>query len=107
MAPRRVDHWVIRVGWTPTICRTGCPGVVVRPFGESEARGCRGGGLLRRCCRFGCGHSGFEQDASVDAEPASIEGLDLVSHGHVSVQIGVSGAAVAVGERGPLPTLVC
>ena len=46
------------------------------------------------------GHIGFEQHPPVDRQPASVEGLHLVRHRHVGVQIRVAGPAVAVGERG-------
>jgi len=60
---------------------------------------------------LGGGDDGLEQDPSVDGQPPSTtvggavsavtgEGLDLVSHGDVGVQVGVAGAGVAVGERG-------
>ena len=42
----------------------------------------------------------LEQDSAGDAEPASVEGLHLVSDSHMGVQVRVAGAAVAVGERG-------
>ena len=46
------------------------------------------------------GDVGFEQHPSVDGQPASVEGLHLVRHRDVGVQIRVAGPAVAVGERG-------
>jgi hypothetical protein len=50
-------------------------------------------------CFRGC-HIGLEQHPTVNGQPASIEGLHLVRHRHVGVQIRVAGPAVAVGERG-------
>ena len=46
------------------------------------------------------GNVGFEQHPAVDRQPASVEGLHLVRHRDVGVQIRVAGPAVAVGERG-------
>ena len=45
-------------------------------------------------------HGGFEQHPAIDREPASVQGLHLVRHRHMSVQVGVAGSRVAVGERG-------
>jgi hypothetical protein len=42
----------------------------------------------------------LEQHPAVDRQPTPIEGLDLVRHCDVGVQIRVAGTAVAVGERG-------
>ena len=42
----------------------------------------------------------LEQHPAVDRQPAPIEGLHLVRHRDMGVQIRVAGAAVAVGERG-------
>ena len=50
-------------------------------------------GLRRR-------HGRLEQHPAVDGQPASVEGLHLVRHRDVGVQIRVTGSAVAVGERG-------
>ena len=70
------------------------------PFGEPHPQAVaevlfEGGvvGLRRR-------HLRLEQHPSVDRQPASVEGLDLVRDRDVGVQIRVAGAAVAVGERG-------
>ena len=49
---------------------------------------------------FRRGHVGPEQHPPVDGQPPPVEGLYLVRHRHVSVQIRVPGPAVAVGERG-------
>ena len=48
----------------------------------------------------GC-HVGLEQHPAVDRQPTSVEGLHLVRHRHVGVEVGVAGPAVPVGERGP------
>src|SRR4029450_3335701 len=45
-------------------------------------------------------HRRFGPDPAAAAEPASIEGLDLVRDGDVGVQVVVAGAAIAVGESG-------
>ena len=70
------------------------------PFGEPHPQGFtqvlfEGGVVGLRGCNVG-----FEQHPSVDRQPPSIEGLDLVGHRDVGVQIRVAGPAVAVGERG-------
>jgi hypothetical protein len=49
---------------------------------------------------FRRGHVGLEQHPSVDGQPPSIKGLDLVRDGDVGVQIRILGTAVSVGERG-------
>jgi hypothetical protein len=74
------------------------PGVLVWTFGESEAEAVAEVVLQGGVIGFGRGDGGFEQDPAVDAEPASVEGLHLVGNRDVGVQVGVSGAAVAVGE---------
>ncbi len=70
------------------------------PFGEPDGE-CFGeaafqGGVVD----LGGGDDGLEQQASVDGEPAPVEGLHLVRDRDVGVQVGVAGAAVAVGEPG-------
>ena len=45
-------------------------------------------------------HGGLEQHPPVDGQPSPVKGLHLVGDGDVGVQIGVTGAAVPVGERG-------
>ena len=42
----------------------------------------------------------LEEHASVDGQPAPVEGLHLVGDRNVGVQVRVAGPAVAVGERG-------
>jgi len=49
---------------------------------------------------FRGGDVGFEQHPSVDGQPASVEGLDLVGYCDVGVPIRVTGPTVPVGERG-------
>ena len=46
---------------------------------------------------FRRGHVGFEQHPAVDRQPPPVEGLYLLRHRHVRVQIRVAGPAVAVG----------
>jgi hypothetical protein len=74
--------------------------IAVDAFGEANAEPVvevvfQGGvvGFRRR-------HRGFEQDPSVDGQPASVEGLHLVCYSDMGVQVGIPGSAVAVGERG-------
>ena len=107
-SPRRVSMWARRVdqrwfsrGSTPTISRIGrfagsVPGRSANrtPNAVAEVLLERGVVGLRR------GNVGFEQHPAVDRQPASVEGLHLVRHRDVGVQIRVAGPAVAVGERG-------
>ena len=67
------------------------PQVVAEVLFECGVVGLRGGNV------------GLEQHPPVDGQPASVEGLHLVRHRDVGVQIGVAGPAVAVGERGRQP----
>ena len=99
-ARRRVDQRCVRRGSTPTISRTGrLPRSGARPFGEPHPEavaqlGFQGGVVgLRR------GDDGLEQHPPVDRQPPPVEGLDLVGHRDVGVQVRVAGPAVAVGER--------
>ena len=70
------------------------------PFGEPHPQ--RLAEVLFQCGVVGLrgGDVGFEQHPSVDGQPAPVEGLHLVRDRDVGVQIGVAGAAIAVGERG-------
>jgi hypothetical protein len=43
---------------------------------------------------------GLEQHPAVDRQPPSIEGLDLICHRDVRVQIRVPGPAIPVGKSG-------
>jgi hypothetical protein len=76
------------------------PRICVGSFREADAEPVvevvfQGGVVgFRRC------HRGFEQDPSVDGQPASVEGLHLVCYSDMGVQVGVPGSAGAVGERG-------
>jgi hypothetical protein len=45
-------------------------------------------------------HGGFEQHPAVNGQPPSVQGLHLVRHRHMSVQIRITGPGVAVHERG-------
>ena len=53
-----------------------------------------------RCCTSPTRPPCLEQHSPVDREPAPIEGLDLVCHRDVGVQIRVTGPVVPMGERG-------
>ncbi len=75
-------------------------GVGGGPFGEPDGEGFGEAAFQGGVVDLGGGDDGLEQEASVDGEPASVEGLDLVRDGDVGVQVGVAGAAVAVGEPG-------
>ena len=107
-SPRRASMWARRVdqrwfsrGSTPTISRIGrfagsVPGRSANrtPKRVAEVLLERGVVGLRR------GNIGFEQHPAVDGQPASVEGLHLVRHRNVGVQVRVAGPAVPVGERG-------
>jgi hypothetical protein len=73
----------------------------VGSFGEPDAEGFGEVAFQLGVVHLGGGDVGLVEDASVDGEPASIDGLDLVRDRHMGVQVGVAGAAVAVGERRP------
>ena len=75
-------------------------GVGGGPFGEPDGEGFGEAAFQGGVVDLGGGDDGLEQEASVDGEPASVEGLDLVRDRDVGVQVGVAGAAVAVGEPG-------
>ena len=101
MWARRVDQRWFSRGSTPTISRIGrfagsVPGRSANrtPNAVAEVLLERGVVGLRR------GNVGLEQHPAVDRQPASVEGLHLVRHRDVGVQIRVAGPAVAVGERG-------
>ena len=101
MWARRVDQRWFSRGSTPTISRIG------RFAGSVPGRSAnRTPKVSRRCCSkrgvvgLRRGHVGFEQHPAVDGQPASVEGLHLVRHRDVGVQIRVAGPAVPVGERG-------
>jgi hypothetical protein len=101
MLARRADHRAFNAGVdADDFSDRPFPRILVRPFGESQSETVaemllKGGVIGLRCC-----DGRLEQDAAVDAEPASVKGLHLVSDGHMGVQVGVAGAAVAVGEGG-------
>jgi hypothetical protein len=71
----------------------------VGPFGEPHPQAVAEvmfeGGVVGLRGRHLC----LEQHASVDGQPTSVEGLHLVRHRDVGVQVRVTGPAVAVGER--------
>ena len=101
MWARRVDQRWFNRGSTPTISRIGrLRRIGAGPFGEPDAESVaevllQGGvvGLRRR-------HLRLEQHPAVNRQPAPVEGLDLVRHRHMGVQIRIAGPAVAMGERG-------
>jgi hypothetical protein len=70
------------------------------PFGEPQTQAVTE--MLLQCgvVSLRRGNIGLEQHPPVDRQPPSIEGLHLIRHRHVGVQIRVAGPAVAVGERG-------
>ena len=100
MTCRRADQRWFSRGSTPTISRTGR--FDRSPPGRSANRTPRTGGevvlqrgvvgLRRRDLRG-------VQDAAVDRQPPPGQGLHLVRHRDMGVQVRVAGPAVAVGER--------
>ena len=101
MWARRVDQRWFNRGSTPTISRIGrLPGRAAGPFGEPHPQRVAEVLLQRGVVGLRRGNLGLEQHPSVDRQPASVEGLHLVRHRDVGVQIRVAGPAVAVGERG-------
>ena len=73
--------------------------VAVRPLGEHQPRPV--GQVLLQAGVVGLrrAHRGRIQDPPVDRQPAPVQGLDLVGHRQVGVQVRVAGAGVAVDER--------
>ncbi len=74
--------------------------VGTRPFGEPHPQIAAKVLLERSVIGLRRGNVGLEQHPPIDRQPPSIEGLHLVRHRNVGVQIRVAGSAVAVGERG-------
>ena len=73
--------------------------VAVRPVGEHQPRPV--GQVLLQAGVVGLrrAHRGRVQDPPVDRQPPPVQGLDLVGHRQVGVQVRVAGAGVAVDER--------
>jgi hypothetical protein len=69
------------------------------PFGEPHTQGLVKVVLERGVVGLRRGHVGLEQHPPIDRQPASVEGLHLVRHCNMGVQIRVAGPAVPVGER--------
>ena len=75
------------------------PRIGVRPIREPHTQPVaemlfQGGVIgLRRC------HGGFEQHPPVNGQPATVQGLHLVRHRHMSVQIRITGAAISMRKR--------
>ena len=70
-------------------------------LGEGESEPVPQVGLEAGVVGLGGGDDRRVQGPPVDGEPlAGLAGLDLVRDGDVGVQVGVSGAGVAVGEPG-------
>ena len=72
---------------------------MVGSFGESDAQLILQVVFEGSVVGFRCSDGGFDQHPSVDGQPSPVKGLDLVGDGDVGVQIGITGAAVAMGER--------
>ena len=76
-------------------------GVVALADLEPHAEGVGEVPLERGVVGLGRGDGRGEHEPPVDGQPPTGgAGLDLVGDGDVGVQVGVAGAAVAVGERG-------
>jgi hypothetical protein len=71
-----------------------------RSFGEPHPQHLAEVLLERGVVGLRRGNIGLEQHPPVDRQPPSIEGLHLVRHRHVGVQIRVPGPAVAMAEGG-------
>jgi hypothetical protein len=101
MCARRVDQRRFSLGSTPAISRIGrFARVGAGPFGEPHPQIVAK--MLLQCGVVGLrrGDVGLEQHPAVDGQPAPVEGLHLVRHRDVGVQVRVPGSAVPVGERG-------
>jgi hypothetical protein len=70
------------------------------PLGEPHPQGLAKVLLQRGVVGLRRGNVGLEQHPAVDRQPPFVEGLHLVRHRHVGVQVRVPGPAVPVGERG-------
>jgi hypothetical protein len=99
MWARRVDQRWFSRGSTPTISRIGRFAGSVPGRSLNRTRRLAEMLLQRGVVGLRRGNIGLEQHTSVDRQPASIEGLHLVRHRDMGVQIRVAGPAVAVGER--------
>jgi hypothetical protein len=69
-------------------------------FGEPHSQAVAEVLLERGVVGLRGGNVGLEQHTAVDGQPPSVEGLYLVRHRNVGVQIRVAGPTVAMGERG-------
>ena len=84
----------------PDLADRSLAGVLVRALGELDAEGVDQVPLERGVVGLRGRDDCLVQRSAVDGQPLAVEGLDLVRHGHVGVQVGVAGAGVAVGEGG-------
>jgi hypothetical protein len=66
----------------------------IRPVGEPYTKPVAEMPLQGGVVGFRGSHGGFEQHPAIDGQPPAIQGLDLVRHRHMGVQIRVAGAAV-------------
>ena len=83
----------------PVISRTGrFPTSASGAVGEGDVEAVGEFGLQHGVVVLGRGHLRREQHPPVQGEPAPVEGLHLVRHRDMGVQVRVPGAGVAVGE---------
>jgi hypothetical protein len=68
--------------------------------GEPHRQGLRETPFERGVVDLRGGHDGLEQQPPVDRQPSALEGLHLVRHRHMGMQIRVARAAVAMREPG-------
>ena len=99
MTCRRADQRWLNRGSTPTISRTGR--FERSPPGGPANRTPRSGELMLQRGVIGLRHRNLRsvQDATVDRQPPATQGLHLVRHCDMGVQVRIAGAGVAVGER--------
>ena len=107
-SPRRVLMWARRVdqrwfkSWVDADDLPDRPlrRVSAGPFGEPHPQRVADVLFERGVVGLRRGDVGLEQHPSVDGQPPSVEGLDLVRDRDVGVQVRVAGPTIPVGERG-------
>ena len=73
-------------------------GAAAFAVGESDAKSVGQQRLKAGVVPLGCGDLVLEQRPPVQRQPAAVTGADLVRHRDVGVQVGISGARIAVRE---------
>ena len=101
MWARRLDQRWFNRGSTPTISRIGrLVGSLSEAFGEPDTQSGAEVLLQRGVVGLRRRHLRLEQHPPINRQPAPVEGLHLVRHRHMGVQIRIPGPAVPMGERG-------